>query len=962
MKHTGEFNEIRISNPDGFIKGRADNGLRIFGNEGPRFVNENSMAKQIEVGKTPESIEVSNVTSQPVVSNSSSLSNAFTADNLSSLTSAASNAASGGASAAASAASTAASTATTAASGAAAGASAAAGAAAGAVSVTATVGGTVGAVAGVVASSVATAVLVVAVFISTLTINLSLVLADINSLIIQIEMNGAQEEDFNTHIVAILDGTDGKHIEQDVLPDSLYLKFTGLTPNTEYTVRVKNDEKVFVEKTFITAKESEEKGSISAYVENNVVYITVKDVRLKSDEFYSVYAKDEAGKILFGADSAEPNANFSFVLSTPQNLHFSISVGGVVYAVDHIEMTIEPEYDYTNPTWTWANDFSAATVTFAEKHGGDALVVPATVTSSTVAATCEEKQQNTYTATATIDGQAYNDSQTISVGEPLGHDYTGVEPTWEWTDTGEVDDEGIPVYTAVAVFACKNDPTHTMRMEGGDYSYEGGALCDEDSPAILYSRVTYNEVEYEGTKEITVPATGHAYGEAQWTWNEIGDGGWTAVLQFVCANNSEHIVQPEVTVTTSTTPATCEDAGTITYTATAMYGDTEYSDQKTVEGEPAHGHDYSDEPTWEWTDTGTVDAEGFPVYTAVATFTCKNDSTHTVDVNCEEINHEGNLASCEYEGMATFYASLDYNGNNYQDEYQVTLDPTGHDYITVFHWMPSGDGYQVEAYRICMKEDSSIPIEDVEVTPSTGDGYTLYTATATYEGVEYTEQKKVENDHTTLGVGAIYYVGDTIDIGSETTHFADDYEGAYRFNTHGTIEVSSILAAGDDGGASTAFTYEDILNYDRIVLYDPDYQYARMDDNSGGYHGSSMDETSIRFNPVSGKVLIGVTIVSGDGSADNPYVLSPLYQGATVTYDANGGIFNTSEGDVVKKYYTDEEVSGGVYAIPPTENPEADGRLFLGWFTDEYHENKFDFDTTPITENITLYAGWIALS
>ncbi|MBQ3754669.1 MAG: hypothetical protein II867_00715, partial [Clostridia bacterium] len=817
------------------------------------------------------------------------------------------------------------------------------------------------AVAGVVASSVATVVMVVAVFISTLTINLSLVLADVNRLVIQIEMTGAQDEDFETHIVAILDGADGAHYEQNISPDSLYLTFTNLTPNTEYTVRVKNDEKVFVEKTFITAKESEVKGSISASVVDNVVYITVQDVVLKSDEFYSVYAKNEAGKTLFSADSKEPNANFSFVLSEPQTLHFSIAVGGVVYAVDQIEMTIVPAYDYTNPTWAWESDFSAATVSFGETHGGDPLVVPATVTNTTVAATCEEKQQITYTATATIDGQDFNDSQTISVGEPLGHDYTGVEPTWEWTDTGEVDDEGIPVYTAVAVFACKNDPTHTMRMEGGDYSYEDGmATCEEDGLTILYSRVTYNDVEYEGTKEIVLPATGHAYTNPVFEWTPVysGDGpvtaddtpvGYTAKATFTCANDSEHTLVLDAEVTYVDTAATCEEDSFRTYTATVSYGGNDYSDEhvQTFE-ETAIGHDFSQytgetdgaQPVFNWTET----ADGG--YTATATFYCNNNSEHTEVVDCE-IGHE-DASDCDNGGVIYYYASVTFEGKDYQAEKQVEVAP-GHNYIPVFHWIATGDGYQVEFYMVCEKEDSSIPVEDVEVTTAVEDGYTLYTATATYEGVEYTEQKKyvVTNTNKELAVGVNYFIGDTIELPTTTTFFTDDYGSAPHSNMSGSTYLDSALKAGETGGVTFESDNEDVLNYDRIKFSNEMFVRANAQGSthSLGYYESSFVFTASEDN------LIGVTITSGSGTEADPYVVAPVH-GVSVTFDANDGIFGvvTTQTTAITQYYTAQEVSDGVYAIPPTENPEADGRLFLGWFTDEYGENKFDFETTPITE------------
>ena len=595
-----------------------------------------------------------------------------------------------------------------------------------------------------------------------------------------------------------------------------------------------------------------------------------------------------------------------------------------------------------------------ATATLTCQHDNSHVVadLTAVVTEQVFEATCDEGSRIIYTATVTYGGNEYTDTNTVSTGDALGHLYTD-EPEWEWTDTGTVDGEGIPVYTAVAVFTCSRCG-ETMRMNGGDYSYEGGLpTCDDPGTIILYARVTYEGDEHEGQKELSFPALGHDWGEPQWTWNEIGDGAWTATLQFVCANDPAHVQTPEVTVTPTTIPATCEEAETITYTATAMFEGVEYTDQKTVEGESAHGHDYSGEPEWEWTDTGEVDGEGFPIYQAVAVFTCKKDATHTNRVVCEEISHEGGLPGCEDSGLITYYASLDYNNSNYQDEHQVTLPALGHSYIPVFSWMAVQDEYQADLYIVCERGDSHIGPITAVVTSSAQNGYTLYTATATYDNAEYTETKKVVDENTSkaLAVGVNYYIGDTIEVGANTVYFADDYSPR-RSNLSGSTYLDSVLRAGETGGVTFSSGNENVLNYDRIILNNG--TYARANDD-GSIHGLGYEEMSWIFT-ASDNQLIGVTVASGTGTDDDPYILTPIY-GATVTYNANGGLFTSIEDSTLTRY----SVGASNYVIPPAENPDQAGMLFLGWFTDDSGQNKFDFENTPITEDITLYAGWIAI-
>jgi len=66
--------------------------------------------------------------------------------------------------------------------------------------------------------------------------------------------------------------------------------------------------------------------------------------------------------------------------------------------------------------------------------------------------------------------------------------------------------------------------------------------------------------------------------------------------------------------------------------------------------------------------------------------------------------------------------------------------------------------------------------------------------------------------------------------------------------------------------------------------------------------------------------------------------------------------FETDGGSAVAPITVDENKT----ATKPLTDPEKDGFVFFGWFTDKEcsDENKFDF-STPITSDITLYAKWV---
>lgn len=254
--------------------------------------------------------------------------------------------------------------------------------------------------------------------------------------------------------------------------------------------------------------------------------------------------------------------------------------------------------------------------------------------------------------------------------------------------------------------------------------------------------------------------------------------------------------------------------------------------------------------------------------------------------------------------------------------------------------MWNGETYAVEFYMVCTRGDYSDGPVEPEVSISSGDGYTTYTATVVYENEEYTESKTVYDTTKPLAVGQTYLIGDTIAM-EGTVYFPDDCEGARRTSMSGYTPIVDV-----------GFEEEmQQTSYDAIIL--DNYQFVRMDDEMGSAAGEMPEWL---FTP-NDSTLVGVKIVSGSGTDSDPYVLAPVY-GISVTYEANDGIFNTVEGYSVTQYYA--QASGGVHVNPIAENPESSGKLFIGWFTDEYGEEKFDF-STPITGSITLYAGWVSI-
>ncbi|MBD8988966.1 MAG: hypothetical protein EGR01_08160, partial [Clostridiales bacterium] len=157
-----------------------------------------------------------------------------------------------------------------------------------------------------------------------------------------------------------------------------------------------------------------------------------------------------------------------------------------------------------------------------------------------------------------------------------GHAYG--EPVWNWTDD----------FKATATFICTNDAAHVETVNAAvTNEVTTEATCEADGVRTYTAKVTFEGKEYTDTKTEAIPATGHAYGEPVWKWNDD----FTASATFTCGNNASHVETVNAAVTNEvTTAATCEADGVRTYTAKVTFEGKEYTDTKT-ETLPATGHD-----------------------------------------------------------------------------------------------------------------------------------------------------------------------------------------------------------------------------------------------------------------------------------------------------------------------------------------------------------------------------------
>ena len=323
------------------------------------------------------------------------------------------------------------------------------------------------------------------------------------------------------------------------------------------------------------------------------------------------------------------NVQFAFHLAKKAGVGYDDD--DAMFAIDNVKLTnTDPCADghaYGEPVWSWTDDFKATATFTCANNDAHVENVTATVTNAvTTEATCEVDGVRTYTAKVTFEGKEYTDTKT-EVIPATDHAYG--EPVWKWNDD----------FTASATFTCGNDASHVETVNAAvTNEVTTEATCEADGVRTYTAKVTFEGKEYTDTKtevipakghtltavaevpatcettgvkahwscsvcgklfsdaegktettleKLTIPATGHAYGEPVWSWTDD----FKATATFTCANNDAHVENVTATVTNAvTTEATCEVDGVRTYTAKVTFEDKEYTDTKT-EVIPATGHD-----------------------------------------------------------------------------------------------------------------------------------------------------------------------------------------------------------------------------------------------------------------------------------------------------------------------------------------------------------------------------------
>ena len=306
---------------------------------------------------------------------------------------------------------------------------------------------------------------------------------------------------------------------------------------------------------------------------------------------------------------------------------------------------------------------------------------------------------------------------------------------------------------------------------------------------------------------LTIPATGHAWGQPAWTWT----GTESASAVFTCGNDGSHTQTLPAAVTSQvTTEPGCESTGVRTYTATVTFEGQTYTDTKT-ETLPAAGHAWG-QPVWQWT--------GFA---AQAVFACARDAGHTQTLTAAVTSQVTTEPGCESTGVRTYTATVTLEGRTYTDTKTETLPATGHD-TEIVGAKPATcteDGYTGD--EVC--KTCGVTVKKGEVIPATGHDTQLVgakPATCTEDG--YTGDEVCKTCGVTVKKGEVIPATghDTEIVGAKpATCTQDGYTGDEVCKTCGVTvkKGETIPATGHDTqlvGAKPATCTQDGYTGDEV--------------------------------------------------------------------------------------------------------------------------------------------------
>ena len=257
------------------------------------------------------------------------------------------------------------------------------------------------------------------------------------------------------------------------------------------------------------------------------------------------------------------------------------------------------------------------------------------------AATCTAKA--VYYKSCTFCGE--KGTETFETGNVLDHDWD--EPSYTWTAVTDG-------YMCVASGKCKNCDADVSDIATVTYAVKKAPTCLNAGTGTYTATFSAAYGFPAQTKDVLLPAIGHTWGTATYTWTQTGTG-YTCTAKRVCKNDAAHVESETVTGDYSViTEPTCLAAGLGRYQV-SFKADWAKDASKDV-SIPALGHDWG-----KWTSNGD----------GTHTHVCKRDKAHTETVSCS-----GGTATCTEKatcaGCGGKYGEKDSGNHTGKKEWTTT--------------------------------------------------------------------------------------------------------------------------------------------------------------------------------------------------------------------------------------------------------------------------------------------------
>lgn len=372
-----------------------------------------------------------------------------------------------------------------------------------------------------------------------------------------------------------------------------------------------------------------------------------------------------------------------------------------------------------------------------------------------------------------------------------GHTYTAKDPKWTKNDDGTY---SVTFDTLVCSSVCEkeknqrdclvNDDTITIKLSNpvtaqAKITKTEGSCTDEGGVKVTYTATGEAEGHKYTVSNVVETGKGEHTLKSEFKWTKLKDGGYSATVSAKCevCGAEEKDVQAEVTSVTK--DATCTEDAQITYTAKATCLGQELTETKAAEVQEgtALGHKYKGEIKW---------SEDFK--SADATFTC--ETCKDVQTVKADVTTKIGDATCTTGGKVTYTAKAELKDKNGKvlatatESKTVDVQALGHEYESKFDW--AKDGSSAKLTLTCKRGDDTQSVDAVVakdekncVAPTcTEAGKNVFTATATYEGKEYTDTKEV----AVPALGHHYVDGVCDRCGAIKLPFTDVNEGDWFYD------------------------------------------------------------------------------------------------------------------------------------------------------------------------------------